>query len=94
MLSAYRLEVPANESSAYRLKVPPKEFSPGLLPRGINARFGLLDGLSMGSGESIRDVGWGTEGSGGEYISGRKSMGERPGGCRKHSEECLGSWVR
>lgn len=33
MLSAYRLEVPANECSAYRLKVPPKEFSPGLLPR-------------------------------------------------------------
>ena len=64
MLSAYRLEVPANESSAYRLKVPPKEFSPGLLPRGINARFRLLDGLSMGSRESIRDVGWGTEGPG------------------------------
>lgn len=75
MLSAYRLEVPANESSAYRLKVPPKEFSPGLLPRGINARFGLLDGFSMGSGESVRDVGWGTEGPGGEDISGRKSMG-------------------
>lgn len=53
MLSAYRLEVSANEYSAYRLRVPPKEFSPGLLPRGMNTRFGLLDGLSMGSREGI-----------------------------------------